>query len=128
MFVPKSEIVSSSGSSSSSSASTATAVSYNNMTSGLSATNVQGAIDVLARKITLRYTDTEVTTNDIGEVYLGTVNSLINAFDISETEVRWLRLHTYDISIYGKLYDINGNVVPNHTFTVRRIWATPAFV
>lgn len=107
---------------------TATQVSYSNTTSGLSATNVQGAIDVLAGKITLRYSDAEVTTNDIGEVYLGTANSLITAFAIGEEEVRWLRLHTYNISIYGKLYDISGNVVANHTFTVRRIWATPAFV
>jgi len=47
--VPKSEIVSSSSSSTpSSSASTATQVSYSNTTSGLTATNVQGAIDELA--------------------------------------------------------------------------------
>ena len=107
---------------------TATQVSYSNTQSGLTATNVQGAIDVLAGKITLRYSDAEVTTNESGAVYLGTANSLINAFGITASETMWLRLYTYGASVYGTLYDLAGNVQANHTFTVRRIFATPAFV
>ncbi len=98
---------------------TASNVTYDNTSSGLSASTVQTAIDELASgKSTITYTTKSITTDTGGNIFLSNTPNILNVFVLGVSGERYMRLHTYNSSIYGRLFDGSGNVQASTTVTI----------
>lgn len=60
-----------------------------------------------------------VTTDSGGNVFLSASPNILNVFVMNVTGERFIRLHTYASSVYGRLFDGSGNVLSNTTVTIK---------
>lgn len=66
----------------------------------------------------VNYNTLTVTTNASGAFYITYKPNVLSAFVLNDMNEYIVELHTYGASIYGKLFDINHNAVPNTTVTI----------